>query len=187
MKKRWYAGLGALALVATIPFASNTPVLANLEQAREAIVQALKRPDVRLELSAAKQVTIKGQDGKDETIWQNLGDKAVVQPGDLLLYTIQGENKGRKAAKNLVVSQPIPQGMVYELNSAQSYNGAEITFSIDNGKTFVAKPTIEEILPNGEIKYKEAPADAYTNIRWKFNGSINPEGKTTATYQLKVR
>ncbi len=187
MKKRWYAGLGALALVATIPFASNTPVLANLEQAGEAIVQAIKRPDVRLELSAAKRTIIKDRDGKDQTIWQNLGDKAVVQPGDILRYTIQGENKGTKAAKNLVFTQPIPRGTVYELNSAKSYNGAEITFSIDNGQTFVAKPTIKETLPNGEIKYKPAPADAYTNIRWKFNSSINPEGKTTATYQLKVR
>lgn len=187
MKKRWSMGLGALALLATVPFIGNTPVLANLQEAGEAIVQAIKRPDVRLELSAAKRTIVKNQDGQDEVIWQNLGGKAVVQPGDILRYTLESKNHGEVSAKNLALTQPVPQGMIYELKSAKGYNGAEITFSIDNGKTYAAKPTIKVELQNGEIKYLPAPADAYTNIRWKFNTPINPEGKTKVSYKLKVR
>ena len=187
MKKRWSMGLGALALLATVPLIGNTPVLANLQEAGEAIVQAIKRPDVRLELSAAKRIIIKGKDGKDEVIWNSLGDKGVVQSGDILRYTLQSKNKGEVSAKNLTITQPVPQGMVYELESAKSRNNAAITYSIDGGKTYTAKPTIKITLQDGTVEEKDAPADAYTHIRYKFNREIAPEAGLKATYLLKVR
>jgi len=47
-------------------------------------------------------------------------------------------------------------------------NDAEITFSIDNGKTF-KKPsllTYEVKLPSGKIEKRTASPEQYTHIRW---------------------
>lgn len=188
LSKRWSIALGALAMVAAVPVLSSTPVFAELTEAGTTLVQAILRPEVKLNLVAQKQViTVDEKTGRQIVTWKGLEDGAIVQPGDLLQYVVSGNNAGEAAAKNLVVTQAIPQAMIYVLQSAQSNNGAEITYSIDNGETFVTNPTIEETLPDGTVAQQPAPAEAYTHIRWKFSQLIAPEDGVKAVYQVKVR
>lgn len=183
------ASLGAIAVIAATPFVTQMPVLANL-QTGTAIAQNVQRQaPVQMSLAAAKQVMQKDAQGKQQITWQTLQGKVTVQPGDVIRYTVKGENSSNRPVNNLAFTQPIPQGTVYVLNSATVAQnaGARITYSINNGKTFVAKPMVQVKLPDGKVEMRPAPAEAYTHVRWNFGSSVNPKTAMTASYQVKVQ
>lgn len=186
--KRFYVGaLGAIAFIATMPFVSGMPVLAQLQEAGENLVQNIQRQQVELNLSAQKKLVELDETGKEKVTWQALQDQAVVQPGDVLRYTVNSENTSERPAENLVITQPIPQRTIYILQSANSNNGATITYSIDNANTFVENPTIQVTLPDGTMETRPAPAEAYTHIRWDFSKPLDPATAASASYEVTVR
>ena len=148
------------------------------------ITQTPGKP-VQLRLQAEKQIVITDETGTQKTTWQTLPASAVVQPGDIIRYSLRGENSTSSPVNNFVLTQPIPQQTVYILNSATGLQ-AKITYSIDNAKTYLANPTLQETLPDGTIQTKPAPAEAYTHIRWEFTKPVNP-AEIDATYQIKVK
>lgn len=181
ISKRLSIGVVAGAVITVLPFVSQ-PVMASLQQAGETIAQAMQRPQVKLVLSAEKQVF-----KADQTEWQMLKGNVTVRPGDVLRYTVTGANSGQAAAKQLVVTQPIPQQMVYRLDTASNPQDANVSYSIDGGKTFTAKPMVEVTLPNGRKQMQPAPAKSYTHVRWQFQNNLNPEATLTASYEVEVR
>ncbi|MBE9028860.1 DUF11 domain-containing protein [filamentous cyanobacterium LEGE 11480] len=181
ISKRLSIGVLAAAAVTVLPFVSQ-PVMASLQQAGETISQALQRPQVKLNLSAEKQVV-----QSDNTAWQALQGDVTVVPGDVLRYTVTGENAGQVAANKLVVTQPIPQKMTYRLDTATDTANANKRYSIDGGKTFTAQPMVEVTLPNGKTEMRPAPATAYTHVRWQFQNHLNPDAAMTASYEVTVR
>jgi uncharacterized repeat protein (TIGR01451 family) len=194
MKRLSIAGLGAIAVIATVPFISIVTGFPNLHKVGEAITSLssanalnVAQPKIDLSLGAQKQVVQKDQQGQEKVTWETLQGNVKVAPGDVIRYTLTGKNNGERPAKNLVLNQPIPAPMVYVLTSATATNGATTTYSIDKGKTYVANPTIQVKLPNGKIETRPAPAEMYTNIRWKFNQPINPKAVVNASYEAKVR
>ncbi|WP_088243317.1 DUF11 domain-containing protein [Calothrix rhizosoleniae] len=189
MKRFSIAGLSAVALVASVAFATQIPVVANFLPGGSAIAQNAKKGVVKLRLDAAKKVVVQDAQGKQKVNWKVLAGQATVQPGDVLRYTITGSNNGEKAVKGLVINQPIPQGMKYVLKSAtvNDVKGAKITYSIDKGKSFVENPTIKVKQKDGTFKTVPAPAELYSNIRWKFGDSVAAKGAVKGTYQLQVR
>ncbi len=58
MKRKFLVGFGFAALLVTAPLAVTTPVFANLQEAGATIVQKLLQPEVKLVMSADKQVTV---------------------------------------------------------------------------------------------------------------------------------
>jgi uncharacterized repeat protein (TIGR01451 family) len=182
-------GLSALTALTLVPFGGNAPLLAQAVNASKTVVSdLLNRPSVKLQLAVEKKVAIKDAQGQTKVSWQALNNGAEVESGNVLRYTVKGVNEGNRAAKNLTVVQPVPQGLSYVLNSATASAGApETTFSIDGGKTFAAKPTIAVTLPNGQIEYRPAPVTAYSNVRWTFSQPINPKATTVLAYQVSVK
>ncbi|MDJ0676984.1 MAG: hypothetical protein QNJ36_16650 [Calothrix sp. MO_167.B42] len=189
MKRVSIASLSAVALVASVAFATQIPVVANFLPGGSAIAQNAKKGFVQLRLDAAKQLITKDAQGKQKVTWTALEGRATVKPGDILRYTVSGSNNGEKAVKGLVVNQPIPQGMKYVLKSAtvNVNKGAKITYSIDQGKTFVETPTIKLRQEDGTFKTVAAPAEQYTNIRWNFGESVAAKSTVRGIYQLQVR
>jgi uncharacterized repeat protein (TIGR01451 family) len=185
--KHWSIGLTTVAIIASVPLFSNTPVLASLQQAGEKIAQTILGPKLELELAAAKKIVEVDEQGKEIVKWEDTGNKAVVVPGDILRYSLGSDNVGDKAADNLVLTQPIPAQTVYVLDSAASKNPAEITYSIDGGKSFVKEPTIEVTLPDGTIETKPAPPETYTHVKWNLTGAVNPEAGVEVTYDVAVK
>ena len=185
--KRWSLGLGAVALLAAAPFLASAPVMASLQKAGETIAETLRRPDVKLQLAAEKQVVEQDLAGQTKTSWKPLEGKVTVQPGDVLRYTVAGHNAGKSGAKNLAITQPIPQAMAYVLGSATNDNRAQTIYSIDNGKSFVENPTVQVTLADGTVATRPAPAEAYTHVRWQFTNAVNPDTTVQANYQAKVR
>lgn len=185
MKRRLSIGLGILT-IAAVPVLMGTPVLANLQSAGEAIVQNILQPKVKLNLAAQKQVVTTDAEGEEQITWQALEGEVTVQPGDVLRYSLVSENAGDKPASNLVVTQPVPEQTTFVLESARA-NGAELTFSIDGGETFVAKPTVEVTLPDGTVEQQPAPAEAYTHVRWDYSETLKPMAEVKAAYEVAVK
>ncbi|MCF2149581.1 DUF11 domain-containing protein [Desmonostoc muscorum LEGE 12446] len=187
MKGVFFAGLGAFALIATVPFLGQFPGVANIWHLESAYAQNIKtQAQIQLRLEAEKQVIAQDQQGKQSQKWEPLKGQAVVRPGDVLRYTLSGENKGDRPVKNLTLNQAIPKGMVYVLKSANVTNNGRITYSIDGGRSFVENPTVKVTVPNGKVETKPAPAIAYTHIRLQVS-SVAAKTTVKATYQTQVR
>jgi uncharacterized repeat protein (TIGR01451 family) len=187
MKRFSFASLGAFALIATVPFVSQVPGIASLWHSTSAVAQNVKtQGQIQLRLEAEKQVIAQDQQGKQSKTWQPLKGQAVVQPGDVLRYTLSGENKSDRPVKNLILNQPIPKGMVYILKSAIAANDTKVTYSIDGGRSFVENPTVKVTLPDGKVETKPAPANVYTHIRLQVS-SVPAKKTVKATYQVQVR
>jgi uncharacterized repeat protein (TIGR01451 family) len=182
MKRFSIASISAIALVITAPLISALPGVASIWNINSAIAQNTKNQgQLQLRLEAEKKI-LKGE----KVTWQALQGQAVVQPGDVLRYTVAGENKSDRPVKNLTLNQPIPKGMQYVLKSATASSNAKITYSID-ARTFVENPTIQVKLPNGKVETKPAPATAYTHIRMNFNESVPTKAIIKGTYEVQVR
>jgi hypothetical protein len=94
------------------------------------------------------------------------------------MYTVIAKNNSSCPLKNLVLKQPIPKGTIYVKDSAMAIEGAELLFSIDNGKTFSAKPTVGKEL---------APANDYNYLRWRFLSKVAAKAQVKTTYKLQVK
>jgi uncharacterized repeat protein (TIGR01451 family) len=139
-------------------------------------------------LVADKQVTQKDNQGKVTVGWKELDTKKVVLPGEVIRFTVLGKNQGNKSAKSLNITQRIPQGLIYQLKSATaSIKDTTITYSIDQGKTFVASPMVKVTLADGKVEERSAPNSAYTHVRWDFNQQLQPEASLQVAYLTKVR
>lgn len=179
--------IGLAAMLVSVPFTS-IPGFATTAPKSILAQNVQNQPKVQLRLTAAKKIVQKDAQGKDKVTWQSLQGNVTVQPGDVIRYTVMGANNGDRPANNLVVTQPIPKQTAYVLNSSATIkNTATVTYSINNGKTFVAKPTVQVKLANGKIETRPAPAEAYTHVRWKFNDAIAVKSTVGAVYQVRVK
>jgi uncharacterized repeat protein (TIGR01451 family) len=114
----------------------------------------------------------------NKPVFRPIAEKASVKPGDIIKYTVIAKNNSRCPLKNLILKQPIPRGTNYIKDSAKSIEGAELLFSIDGGKTFVAKPTIGT---------QPAPTTAYNYLRWRFSGLMRTNTQVQTSYKLQVK
>ncbi|MGC1306192.1 MAG: hypothetical protein WA885_03100 [Phormidesmis sp.] len=187
MKRKFMFGLGIAALVASAPLAMSTPVFASLQEAGVAIAQKLTRPEVKLVMSADKQVTVVDENGQPKLAWEKLEGNATVQPGDTLRYVVASENESEMSAENLKVVQPIAPEMTYVLGSAKGNEMAAITYSIDAGETFVAEPMIEVTLADGTTEMQPAPAEAYTHVKWDFSKALDATESVSVSYEATVK
>lgn len=179
--------IGLAAMLVSVPFSSFPGIAATTP--KNILAQNVQaQPKVQLRLTADKKMVQKDTAGKDKVTWVSLQGNVTVQPGDILRYTVTGANNGSRPATNLVVTQPIPKQTAYVLNSSSTIKStAIVTYSIDNGKTFVAKPTVQVKLANGKVETRRAPAEVYTHVRWKFTDAIATKATIGAVYQVRVK
>ena len=187
MKRKFMFGLGLAAMVATAPLAMSTPVFASLQEVGDAIAQKLMRPDVTLEMGVEKQVIVVDENGQEKAEWQPLEGEATVQPGDILRYVVASANAGDVDADDLLITQPIPAEMTYVIGSEKGNDAADVTYSIDNGATYVAEPMVEVTLPDGTVEMQPAPAEAYTHLKWTFSEALNAEEVISVSNEVTVK
>ena len=160
--------IATIAAATTILIGSNLPVISQLTAPAVAQTATAQKPIV-LKLSQFKKVADK-KGFKLEPVTK-------AQPGDIIAYNIAASNVSTKAINKLVINQPIRRGTTYVLSSATPVKGANLTFSIDGGKSYTDRPTIAQ---------KPAPATSYTNVRWAF-ASVSPQSQSTVSYEVRVR
>jgi uncharacterized repeat protein (TIGR01451 family) len=188
MKKHW-AFIGATTLVvgSVLPV-HGAPAIAQAFKATTAIAQnILQQPQVSLNLRAEQEIVQKSNDGKVTKTWAATDRNIKVKSGDRLKFTVTGKNEGNRSAQGFTVTQPVPNGTTFVLNTAQSNRPAQVTYSLDQGKSFTATPMVKVTQPDGRIAEKPAPAETYTHVRWNFGEALAPMVSTDATYQVAVR
>ena len=110
----------------------------------------------------------------------------VVNPGEILDWTITSENSGNAAAIEYKTVGHIPRGTTFVADSAQA-DGARTVFSIDGGKSYSAQPTLEEKQADGSVKRVLAPISMYTEIRYEWSDPLAQGGKLSASYKVRVK
>lgn len=111
----------------------------------------------------------------------------IVNPKDILIYHLTCTNEGEELIREVVITDPIPEGTEYIIDSA-SGDMAKITFSIDGGNTYQYPPLTYKVKKSdGTIQVKLATPGMYTHIRWLFSGDIRPGKSRKASFEVIVR
>lgn len=145
-------------------------------------LSAWAQPKVAITIKAEKEVSVTA---KGKQIKKRIAAKGV-QPGDEIIYTLNYVNSGTDAAKDVVISDPIPAGTSYIPGSASETG--DLTFSIDKGKTF-KKPTLltyEVKGSTGKREKKVASPEDYTDVRWTIP-QVPAGGKGSVNFKVKVK
>ncbi|MEP0917427.1 hypothetical protein NC981_11385 [Leptolyngbya sp. DQ-M1] len=186
MKRNFvWVGLGIVATVAMFPI-DGTFAAARLLDRGLAIAQNLNQPKVELRLIAKQKLMRKDAHGKEQVAWNELTKDTIVQKGTILRFQVVAKNTGDRAAEKLVITQPVPKGTIYAIGTAIP-SGAELSYSIDGGKTFSANPLVQMTLPDGRTEMQPAPPEAYSHVRWTYAKSIAPKKGLEMTYDVSVR
>jgi len=117
--------------------------------------------------SVERVIVEEGADGKEAVRFEK-ADR--VSPGDEVFYNLDFRNEGAEPAVNVQLVMPVPSEVAYVENSATG-DGADVAFSIDNGRTFAQRGSLS-ITVDGEKRL--AKADQITHIRWTFDDEIAP-------------
>jgi uncharacterized repeat protein (TIGR01451 family) len=169
MSRLLFASLSTLALSTSLLFSGQLPFIGQFAQPVVAQTPAAKQA-IQLRLTQFKKVA----DGTGH----KLVAATAAKPGDTIVYNIVASNVSDRAVRKLRIDQKIRPGTVYVAQSATRTAGAELSFSIDGGKSYTAQPLINK---------KPAPASAYTNVRWFFAGNVAPKSKSNVSYAVQVR
>jgi uncharacterized repeat protein (TIGR01451 family) len=146
------------------------------------ISTAWAQPKVTISIKAEKEVTVTS---KGKQVKKKIAAKGV-QPGEEVIYTLNYVNSGTETAKDVVISDPIPEGTAYIPGSASETG--DLGFSIDKGKSF-KKPTLltyEIKSGDGKTVKKVAAPEEYTDIRWTI-ASVPAGGKGSVSFRVKVK
>ncbi len=130
-------------------------------------------PDVKVDLTGKRVVTT---DGKETFV---KADKA--GPGDVIQYEAVYRNAGQAAAKNVVATVPIPQGMTLVAESAKPAAEQATT----DGKNFSPIPLMREVKNDAGVMEKQpVPLSEYRALRWTLP-ELAPE--KTATFVVRAQ
>jgi uncharacterized repeat protein (TIGR01451 family) len=135
------------------------------------------RPEVKVQLAGAVE--------RDSKLMP-LDKSTVVNPGEILDWTINAENAGNAAALEYKTIGHIPRGTEFVAGSAKA-DGAKTVFSIDGGKSYSPQPMIEEKQADGSTKRVPAPSSMYTEIRYEWADPLAQNGKLSASYKVRVK
>jgi len=135
------------------------------------------RPEVKVFLSGAV-------DRDKESI--PLEKTKMVSKGEILKWNITSKNDGDGSASGYKTVAQIPAGTSFVEGSATAEQSSFVTYSIDGGKNFAAKPVIEEKQPDGSIKQVPAPVSMYTQVRYEWSDPLEPNKTFSASYKVRV-
>jgi uncharacterized repeat protein (TIGR01451 family) len=135
--------------------------------------------------SPVMKITLSG------TIARSSGKVAIekagsVNPGEVINYTILSNNEGPGPARDLKTVGPIPASTIYVDGSAKA-EGAIAVYSVDGGKSYSAKPMIQQRQPDGTIKSVPAPLSMYTQVRFEWSNPLAANTQYSASYQVRIK
>ncbi len=134
--------------------------------------RADQKGHIELKMVVEQEVTVANEYG-EKTV-ERTGAKLVL-PGDEVIYTITYRNIGEKEATDVVISNPIPEHMIYIAGTALG-DGTDIIYSVD-GSHFGTADKLKVELPLPDGGERPATAQDYSHIRWILKMPVAP-GKT---------
>jgi hypothetical protein len=164
------------ALVAAVALVALGAAAAVAQQ--QLAARSAGRPEIKVTLSGA---VARGQESVA------LDKAGSVHPGEVLDWKITSANEGDGAARLYKTVGHVPQGTSFVAGSASAEYGAQVTYSIDNGKSFAPQPTIEEKQADGTTKRVPAPVSMYTEVRYEWADPLAAGSTLTANYKVRVK
>ena len=123
-----------------------------------------------------KQLKVVESNGKQELVASSKG-----KPGDVFEYVATYHNTGKTAAKNVVGTIPVPNGMEYTPDA--SSKAPDMAAAAD-GK-FAPVPLKHKVLRNGVQVEEVLPYSAYRSLQWKI-GTLAPDQKVELKARVKL-
>jgi len=151
--------------------------VAAMAQKRFMIIRTAARPEV--------QVVLSGSVERDKKAI-SLDESVTVNRGEIMNWTITSTNEGNAPARDYKAVGIIPAGTQIVAGSVSADGSAKVTYSIDNGRSFSAQPTIEEKQADGSTKKVAAPTSMYTQIRYEWADPLNEGAKLSAFYKVRL-
>ena len=111
---------------------------------------------------------------------------ALVKSGEILNWTITSVNEGNAPANEYTAVGKVPAGTQFVAGSANADRAPAITFSIDNGKSFSAMPTVDERQADGSLKKVPAPVSMYNQVRYAWSTPLTQGDKVNASYRVRL-
>ncbi len=136
------------------------------------------RPDMKVSLAGTVE--------RDKQLIQ-LEKAGLLNPGEILHWTITSQNAGSAPAHHYKTVGEIPAGTAYLAGSARAGNDVTITYSIDDGKTYDAKPLIDQKQPDGSLRKVAAPTSLYTQVRYEWAEPLTEGKQVAASYKVRVK
>lgn len=136
------------------------------------------RPEVKVLLSGAVE---------REKGLVPVAEAATVKSGEIIDWTITSMNEGNAPAHDYKAIGTVPPGTQFVAGSVTADGSAKVSYSIDNGVSFSAQPTIEEKQPDGSVKKVPAPVSMYTRIRYEWANPLEQGAKLNATYKVRLK
>lgn len=109
---------------------------------------------------------------------------AKVLPGSEVIFTTRYENVSKEKAENAVITNPMPEHMLYKRRSARGA-GARVMFSVDNGKSYNI-PSQLFVMDAAGRKFPAQPKD-YTHIRWTFENPLPSGAKGEVSFRAILK
>jgi uncharacterized repeat protein (TIGR01451 family) len=134
--------------------------------ASDAVAYAGNTLDLRV--VAEVEVEVVNDDGEPEI---TRIDARRVVPGDEVIYTISCENVGSERADGVLITNPIPDHMLYVRHTAGG-DGTTVLFSVDGGRTYGAPGDL--VVDDGTGAERRAVESDYTHIRWTLDEPLGP-------------
>ena len=151
--------------------------VAAMAQKRFSIIRSAVRPEVKVMLSGSVE-----RDRKNIA----LDESVTVNRGEVMSWTITSANEGNAPARDYKAVGVIPPGTQVIAGSVSADGSAKVTYSIDNGKSFSAQPTVDEKQADGSTKKVPAPTSMYTQIRYEWADPLNEGAKLSAFYKVRL-
>jgi len=143
--------------------------------------QAEQKGQIELKMVVEQEVTVTNEDG-EKTVERT--EAKLVLPGDEVIYTITYRNIGEEEATNVVITNPIPQHMIYKAGTALG-DGTEIVYSVD-GSHFDLADKLKVKLPLPDAGERPATVQDYSHIRWILKTPVAPGKTGEVSYRARL-
>jgi uncharacterized repeat protein (TIGR01451 family) len=141
------------------------------------MVLSTGRPEIKVLLSGV----VERQTGRIA-----VQEAATVKSGEIMDWTITSTNEGNAAARDYKAVGVVPPGTEFVAGSVSADGAATVTYSIDRGKSFSGRPTVDQRQPDGTIKKVAAPTSMYTQIRYEWAEPLEQGAKRNASYKVRL-
>jgi uncharacterized repeat protein (TIGR01451 family) len=136
-----------------------------------------------VELTAEALTEVRTTNAEGEEVISLVKAEKVV-PGDEVIYAIHFVNRGPAAADDVVITNPIPQHMVFT-NVELTPRGATVEMSADGGAEYGQPGRITVADAGGGAR----PADAsdFTHVRWTFQEPLEPGAEGSVSFRARLQ
>ncbi len=137
--------------------------------------------DVELNTMALTEITTTNEAGQEVTTRVEAGK---VVPGDEVIYTITFANRGTEPAADVVITNPVPEHMVFT-KVEESPSGAKVSISADGGSRYDAPRNLTVTDAKGQTR--PAKASDFTHVRWTFQNPLEPGAEGSVSFRAQLQ